>query len=84
MISFFLIQVFTVTKKPALLYEKIQIFEQPLTVSLLLMLPFSEAAIHWCSIKKVFVKLLQIFRKKNSCVGVSFQIKLQASSLEIY
>ena len=34
--------------------------------------------------KKGVRKAFANIQKKNSCVGVSFQIKLQASSLEIY
>ena len=40
----------------------------------------SEAVVLRCSVKKVFLKMSQI-SQKNTCVGVSFLIKLFASSL---
>ena len=35
------------------------------------------------SVKKVFLKILQNLQE-NTCIGVSFLIKLQASSLQLY
>ena len=51
MSSYFLIPVFTVSEKPALQYEKNQIFDKLLTVLLHLILLFSEVGVRKCSTK---------------------------------
>ena len=56
-------------------------FDKLLTVLLLLIVPFSEAAVRRCSTKKVFIKILQNSQKKT-CAGVFVLIKLQASKSE--
>ena len=43
----------------------------------------SEAAVQMCSIKKVFLEILQN-SQKNTCARVSFLIKLQALSVQLY
>ena len=43
----------------------------------------SEAVVQSYSIKKVFLEILQD-SQENTFVGVSFLIKLQASSLQLY
>ena len=73
----FLLQILTVTKKPAILYNKL------LTVLLFLILQFSEAVVRRCTRKQVFLKLFQN-SQKNTCIGVSVLIKLQVSRLELF
>ena len=68
---FLLLQIFKVTKKPALLYKKNPIFDELLTVLLLLMLPFSEAAVCRCPTKQMFLKILQK-HKKDLCRSLCF------------
>ena len=68
---FLLLQIFEVTKKPALLYKKNPIFDELLTVLLLLMLPFSEAAVCRCPTKQMFLKILQK-HKKDLCRSLCF------------
>ena len=43
----------------------------------------SETVANWCSVKDVFFKTLKNSRV-NTCAGVSFLIKLQASNLHFY
>ena len=40
-------------------------------------------AARMCSLKKVYLKILQTLRE-NTCAGDSFKIKLQATSLQLY
>ena len=65
------------TKKLVLLYKKPQIFGKLLTVLILLMLPFLEAAVRRCSIKQMFSSILQK-HKKHLCRSFVLT-KLQAS-----
>ena len=41
-----------------------------------------EAVVQWCSVKKVFLEVLQN-SQENSCARVSFLIKLQTSGIQI-
>ena len=47
------------------------------------MLKLSEAVFQRCSLKKMFLELLQN-SQENTCVWVSFLVKLKALGLQVY
>ena len=47
------------------------------------MVKLSEAVVQRCSVKKVFLEILQT-SQENTCVRVSFLIKLKALGLQLY
>ena len=51
--------------------------------SLLYPLKYPETVAQRCSVKKVFLELSQ-YSQENNCAGVSFLIKLQAKTLQLY